>query len=296
MDHCGKKSKGWHVAGLILAVILFLITSSVFALGYGAFGTAEYPIFGETAFYPAEDNGILPEGAAAVVDCAGDPVRGVPAAYYDTEAERIRIKYYYGEAEGKIVLTNEQSEDAVEILPEQLRGCVQSYIPLLGYFLRWACSLGGVCINLAISILLLVAAVWIATGFVKALKKNRRIDFPGEDALYLAESEEEIVEEIPEEAAEEVPLVPCCIGGCEMELIGEGLSEGYCGRIFRGEATDVLKLSKIFRTAAEKRGVASVTVEEQYGEVCELKVTCLQEDESFTESSVNMLKEREESQ
>ena len=278
MDY--RKSKIWHIAGLALTAVLLLIFAATFVLGVCAFDTADYPAIGDLGIYPADGSGILPEGAAAVVRRSEAPLRGTPAAYYDADTEAIRFKYYYGEEDGRIILTNEQSEDVSEILPEQFRGCVENYIPLLGYFLGWACTLGGVCISLAAGILLMVALAWIIPGLIRILRRGRMVgasekDLPEEESI---SGEEPLPEEGPER-----------ICGCIMEPM-----EDEKGMIFCGEAADVLKLSRIFRAAAEKRGAASVIAAEEYGQISRLKLTYRQEDEAFVQSVVGMLKERKE--
>lgn len=296
MEYYGKKSTGWHAAGLILSILLLLIFAGSFVLGVMAFGTGDFLDFGNTAVYPAGDEEILPKGAAAVVQRDLAPQQGMPAAYFDTEAEKIRIKYFYGEENVVYILTDEDSQNVSEVLPEQMKGCVVSYIPLLGGFLGWICTLEGVCICLALAMILLASMFHIAVGLNRRTKHNRRIrawDMEDLDSVHAEEiAEEESMEapaEEPEPAPEEEPEQ--FIGNCTMERTED--ADGKTLMIFRGESIDVLRLTKVFRSAAEKRGAGNLAIEENYAEISELKLTVGEDDLLLMESLIGMLKERE---
>jgi len=186
--------------------------------------------------------------------------------------------------------------DAVEILPQQMRGCVVSYIPLLGGFLGWICTLKGVCVCLALGIILLAAMLHIAVGLGKVMRHNRRVKAWDQEPIELIEEEPAEEAEAAEEPAEEpepdAKEKPQTIGGCTMEQSTD--DDGKTVLIFGGESMDVLKLTKVFRSAAEKRGTGSLVMEEQYGEISQLKLTVGEDDLPLVNSVIGMLREREE--
>lgn len=301
MNHAGKKGIGWYLAGAILSLILLVLFAGMLSLGIAAFDTADYPAWGNAAFYPVESDEILPRGAVAVVNLQETPQRGVPVAFLNEETQHIDFRYYYGEENGKMLLTDIRSENEIEITADQMRGCVKNYIPQLGYVLMIACTLTGVCLNLAATLLMIFALLLILNGLRKVVQYNRSIaqEAPAKEAApqeELPECAEDAPEEtLPEENAAETisRRQPVRINDSyTVEFLSEDGAD-VAEMLFRGDAADILKLAKIIRTIAEKRRIDAITVEEQYEENCLLRVTAPKQNAPLIHSIIGMLRERE---
>lgn len=284
MGQNSGKNTGWHIAGLTLTGILILGLLAVLILGFSAFDTADYPFVGDVAVYPSNNEEILPRRSAAVVRRDGVLRRGVPVAYYDTEKEYIQIKYYYGEENETLILTNGRSEDVTEISMEQLRGVVTESIPMLGAFLNRICTLSGICISLVVALLLIFVWILIFASVLRIRKCNRETEAMEEPFEQVSEETEDALLETEETAKPQTYTV---------EQL-EDLPEGFRGVVFHGTVDALMKLSLILRMAAEKRAVSTLQIQELYDEPpCALCVTAPERDFALVSAVVAMLKERE---
>ncbi len=282
-----KRSIGWHIVGMILAFLLLIMSVVTFTLGVYAFETADYPAVGGYALYAVQDDAIVPSGAALVAETAAPLERGVPVAYMDAEAEHICVKYYYGEEDGKVILTDAFSENVTEVSPDALRGAAVSTVRYLGAFLNGACSLAGVCISLGISIVLAFVIGIICAAAVRRARYNRTL--PQEEAIEAIAAEAEAPAETQEEVVEELKITD--------NISMKRLAADENGRIkflFYGTVTNILKLAQLIRTLAEKMQVDSVTVEERYDDYCGLSVELDEKDLPLIRSIIGLLSEREE--
>lgn len=282
-----KRSIGWHIAGMVLAFILLLISVTTFALGIYAFDTADYPVVGGYGFYAVEDDAIIPSGAAVVAEAAAPLERGVPVAYMDADAEHICVKYYYGEEDGKIILTDADSENVTEIDRTALRGAAVSTVRYLGAFLNGVCSLAGVCISLAISIILAFVIGMICAAVIRRIRYNRTLPKTEIDVHPAEEPEEAAV--VQDEVVEELKITE--------HISMKRLAADENGRIrflFYGTVTNILKLAQLIRTLAEKMQAETVVVEERYDDYCGLSVELDEKDLPLIRSIISLLTDREE--
>lgn len=281
-----KKSIGWHIAGIILAFLLLIVSAVTLCLGIYAFGTADYPAVGGYAVYPVRSE-IVPPGAAVVADADAVPQRGVPVAYMDAEQEHICVKYYYGEEDGVIILMDADGGNVQEISPSALRGVAVSTVRYLGAVLAWGCSLAGVCISLAAAMLMIFAVILICAAVIRRIRHNRELPSYIEDDFL--ETSEKTAEAPQEEVIEEVRITE--------HISMKRLAADENGRIrvlFYGNVTAILKLAQLIRTLAEKKKADSVTVEERYDDYCGLCVELEEKDLPLIRSIVSLLQEREE--
>ena len=282
-----KKSIGWHIAGIVLAFVLLIVSAVTLCLGIYAFGTADYPVIGGCSVYPVRSD-IIPAGAAVVVDADAVPERGVPVAYMDAEQEHICVRYYYGEEDGAVILMDADGGNVTEIAVTDLRGVAVSTVRYLGTVLEGVCSLAGVCISLAAAMLMIFAIILIFAAVIRRTRYNRTLPWQDE-AEALTELPEETAETPQEEVVEEIRITE--------HISMKQLAADENGRtrvLFYGNVTNILKLAQLIRTLAEKMNADSVTVEERYDDYCGLCVELGEEDLPLIRSIINLLREREE--
>ncbi|MBR4078706.1 MAG: hypothetical protein IKK29_00700 [Christensenellaceae bacterium] len=284
-----KRSIGWHVAGMIFAIILLIVSVVTFTLGIYAFETADYPVVGGYALYAVKDEAIIPSGAAVVTDTAAPLERGIPVAFLDDETEHICVKYYYGEADGKILLADAGSENVTEVDREALRGAAVSTVRYLGAFLNGACSLAGVCISLGIFIVLVFVIGIICASAIRRIRYNRTLPTEEDSSFFASETEAAAEAEVQDEVVEELKITE--------NISMKRLAADENGRIrflFYGTVTNILKLAQLIRTLAEKMQADSVIVEERYDDYCGLSVEFDEKDLPLIRSIIGLLSEWEE--